>query len=51
MTCVNELFSSLLSQGGLFEDRVQHLPTFLEALSSIIEELDEVCKLTHGISS
>ncbi|XP_027045855.1 DNA-dependent protein kinase catalytic subunit-like [Pocillopora damicornis] len=29
-------------QGGLFEDRVQHLPTFLEALSSIIEELDEI---------
>ena len=25
------------------EDKVQHLPSFLEALSCIVEELDEVC--------
>ncbi|XP_022778667.1 DNA-dependent protein kinase catalytic subunit-like isoform X5 [Stylophora pistillata] len=31
-----------LSQSDLSEDRAQHLPTFLEALSSIIEELDKI---------
>jgi hypothetical protein len=30
------------SQGELIEDRVHQLPNFLEALSFIIEELDEV---------
>lgn len=37
--------ASLLSrQDELVEDKVQHLPSFLEALSCIVEEMDEVCR-------
>lgn len=33
---------SLFRQDELVEDKVQHLPSFLEALSCIVQELDEV---------
>ena len=33
----------LSRQDELVEDKVQHLPSFLEALSCIVEEMDEVC--------
>ena len=34
-------------QDELAEDKVQHLPSFLEALSCIVEEMEEVCRAKY----